>query len=169
MILNRISKLALKLLLTVISVGFFSTILAQDKNFLLEDLKWLSGHWKGEAFGGTVEEIWSGPSDNAMMGMFRLQYDAADKLYEFLLIEKSDTGVSMSFKHIKSGYKEMEDKPLILKLVKLTHNFAEFVAGDQSLLISYRLSNEDSLEIILSSTKASKKKITPITMKRQNK
>ena len=27
----------------------------------LKDVAWIAGHWKGEAFGGITEEIWSPP------------------------------------------------------------------------------------------------------------
>lgn len=156
------------------SIIFFSIILftnviqPQEKYFSLNELKWLSGHWNGEAFGGTVEEVWSDPSANAMMGMFRLQYNNADRLYEFLLIENSESGITMKFKHIKSGYKEMEDEPILLRLIQLKDNFAEFAADDKSLIIKYSLVNNDYLEIELTSTKADKTEVTPINMKRKN-
>lgn len=141
---------------------------AQENSFSIENLNWLSGQWNGEAFGGTVEEVWSDPSANAMMGMFRLQYDNVDKLYEFLLIENSESGITMKFKHIKSGYKEMEDEPILLKLIQLKDNFAEFAADDKSLIIKYSLVNNDYLEIELTSTKVDKTEVTPINMKRKN-
>lgn len=154
-------------LITMI-VCFSPCAFAQDKTFMLDDLKFLSGHWTGEAFGGTVEEIWSEPSLNAMMGMFRLKYNNADKLYEFLLIENSESGITMKFKHIKSGYMEMEDEPIFLRLIQLKDNFAEFAADDKSLIIKYSLVNINNLEIELTSIKAHKTEVTPINMKRKN-
>ena len=38
----------------------------------LNNIEWLAGHWKGEAFGGIAEEIWSPPADGSMMFSFRL-------------------------------------------------------------------------------------------------
>ena len=38
----------------------------------LENVKWLAGHWRGEAFGGITEEIWSPPLGGSMMCAFRL-------------------------------------------------------------------------------------------------
>ncbi len=38
----------------------------------LEDVSWIAGHWKGEAFGGIAEEIWSPPLGDSMMFVFKL-------------------------------------------------------------------------------------------------
>lgn len=155
-------SLAILLLTSLLS---FAT--AQEKSFTLNDVSFLAGHWIGEAFGGVVEEIWSEPSSNAMMGMFRLQYDDIDRLYEFLMIEKYGSGVRMSFKHIKPDYIEMEEKPITLNLVDANTSYAFFETDDQSLIIKYNLTSDDILEIELTSTKEGKTKITPITMKRK--
>lgn len=141
---------------------------AQNGLRSLSNLSWLSGYWAGEAFGGSVEEIWSVPSDNTLMGMFRLQYDNEDKLFEFLLIERTDTGINMLFKHIKPGYKEIELEPIVLKLVDLSDNKAEFIAEDKSVKIEYSLIQRDQLEIILTTIENSKTVVTPIKMIRKN-
>jgi hypothetical protein len=38
----------------------------------IADLAWIQGRWVGEGLGGTVEEIWSPPIGDSMLGMFRL-------------------------------------------------------------------------------------------------
>lgn len=149
------------------SIFLFTYVIhSQEKSFSLNELKWLSGHWKGEAFGGAAEEIWSKPSSNSMMGMFRLQYDNVDRLYEFLLIEQSGSGISMKFKHIKPGYDEIEDEPILLFLKNLNSAFAHFENDDKSLIIKYNLLTEDSVKIELTSTKNGKTEVTPILMKK---
>lgn len=163
------SMKSLKYLTLISMIVCLSTdVYAQDKTFLLDDLKFLTGHWKGEAFGGTVEEIWSDPSESAMMGMFRLQYDGVDKLYEFLLIEKSDEVISMRFKHIRKGYNEMEDEPILLNLKNVSASFAEFATEDNSLIIKYNIVTADSIVVELTSIKQGKTEVTPINMKRKN-
>lgn len=146
---------------------FYPALIAQENTYSLSELSFLSGHWTGEAFGGTVEEVWSEPSANAMMGMFRLQFDEIDKLYEFLLIEKTDEGIQMRFKHIRRGYKEMEDEPIILALKNTSEFFAEFAADDNSLIIKYNLVSADSILVELTSIKQGNTEVTPITMKRK--
>ena len=41
----------------------------------LKDVSWIQGHWKGEAFGGITEEIWSPPLGDSMMFSFKLVAD----------------------------------------------------------------------------------------------
>ena len=148
-------------------ICFAPVVTAQGNSYSLSELSFLSGHWTGEAFGGTVEEVWSEPSANAMMGMFRLQFDGIDKLYEFLLIEKNDENIVMRFKHIRRGYKEMEDEPIILVLKKVSESFAEFAAADSSLIIKYNLMSSDSIVVELTSIKQGYAEVTPITMIRK--
>src|SRR5262245_19489519 len=38
----------------------------------LADMKWLAGHWVGEAFGGRAEELWAEPAGANMAGLYRL-------------------------------------------------------------------------------------------------
>lgn len=154
-------------LLSLFLIYFDPAVTAQENAYSLSELSFLRGHWTGEAFGGTVEEVWSEPSANAMMGMFRLQFDEIDKLYEFLLIEKTDEGIQMRFKHIRSGYKEMEDEPIILALKNVSGSFAEFAADDNSLIIKYNLVSADSILVELTSTKQGYAEVTQITMKRK--
>ncbi len=48
----------------------------------LQDIAWISGYWKGEAFGGITEEMWSNPLGNSMMFAFKLVVDDKVKFYE---------------------------------------------------------------------------------------
>ena len=41
----------------------------------MADVEWIQGHWTGEALGGQVEEIWSPPLGDSMMGSFKLVHD----------------------------------------------------------------------------------------------
>ncbi len=41
----------------------------------LTAISWMEGHWKGEAFGGITEEIWSPPLGGSMMFSFKLVID----------------------------------------------------------------------------------------------
>jgi len=75
----------------------------------LDQLTWLQGHWKGDGFGGTSEELWSPPTNGVMMGMFR-HHTADGKLnfYEFLTI---DAG-GLKLKHFNpdmTGWEEKND------------------------------------------------------------
>ena len=43
----------------------------------LEVISWMEGHWKGEAFGGITEEIWSPALGGSMMFSFNSCFKAS--------------------------------------------------------------------------------------------
>lgn len=90
----------------------------------LQDIDWLIGHWKGEAFGGMAEEIWSPPSGGVMMFSFRLVADGAVSFYEFGHISETEGTLHLQLKHFNpdlSGWEEKEET-IDFKLVKVEEN-----------------------------------------------
>lgn len=49
----------------------------------LSQIAWMEGHWKGEAFGGLTEELWSPPFGGSMMFSFKLVVYGEIAFYEF--------------------------------------------------------------------------------------
>jgi hypothetical protein len=87
----------------------------------IQDVSWIAGQWKGEAFGGIAEEIWSPPSGGSMMFVFRLMNEEKVSFYEIgHIIEKGGT-LLMQLKHFDAGLKgwEGKDETVDFKLVKL--------------------------------------------------
>jgi hypothetical protein len=90
----------------------------------LATIDWLTGHWKGEAFGGIAEEIWSPPVDGSMMFSFRLIDKGAVSFYEFGHILETEGTLILQLKHFNgdlSGWEE-KDETIDFKLVKLEEN-----------------------------------------------
>ncbi len=90
----------------------------------LDDVAWVAGHWRGEAFGGIAEEIWSPPLGGSMMCVFRLVADDEVNFYEICtLVEKEET-LLLRLKHFHSDLKgwEEKDETVDFKLVKVTPN-----------------------------------------------
>lgn len=54
----------------------------------LENIRWISGNWKGEAFGGQTEENWSEPSGGSMMATFKLIDNDKVVFYEIEIIRE---------------------------------------------------------------------------------
>ncbi|BDW92655.1 MULTISPECIES: DUF6265 family protein [Flavobacteriaceae] len=94
----------------------------------LEDVSWIKGHWIGEAFGGTAEEIWSAPMGNSMMFVFRLVNNGKVSFYESGHIQQSDDSIILQLKHFDGNMKgwEEKDKTIDFKLVKLEPNKVYF-------------------------------------------
>ncbi|HKI77552.1 MAG TPA: DUF6265 family protein [Ignavibacteriaceae bacterium] len=97
----------------------------------LENIKWLTGHWKGEAFGGVTEEIWSPPAGGSMMCSFRLIVKDKVEFYELCTITEENNSLMLKIKHFHSDLKGWEDKNVTVDfpLVKVEPNkyyFDEF-------------------------------------------
>ncbi|WP_036151431.1 DUF6265 family protein [Maribacter forsetii] len=87
----------------------------------LSDITWLSGHWKGEAFGGIAEEIWSPATSKSMMFSFRLIDKGEISFYEFGHLIEVDGTLLLQLKHFDgnlSGWEE-KDENIDFKLVKV--------------------------------------------------
>lgn len=111
----------------------------------VEDLGWLEGHWRGEAFGGIGEEIWSAPQDGALMGVFRHLKRGRVAFYEILAIDEAAEGLVMRLRHFNpdlTGWEE-KDEPLRWPLVRMGRREAAFGG------ITYRRVDDDTLEITL--------------------
>ena len=61
---------------------------AQGTKPTLDDLSWLAGSWSGESGGILMEEHWTAPKGNSMVGMHRDVGKGRTMLFEFLRIEQ---------------------------------------------------------------------------------
>lgn len=90
----------------------------------LDQITWMEGHWKGEAFGGITEEIWSPPLGGSMMFSFKLVVDNAVQFYELGHIRAVDDTLVFELKHFEGDLKGWEEKEEVqrFKLVKVAGN-----------------------------------------------
>jgi len=94
----------------------------------LEDVSWIAGHWKGEAFGGVAEEIWSPPLGDSMMFVFKLVSEGKVQFYEIGHIQQTGETLLLQLKHFHGsliGWEE-KDETIDFKLVKLEENRVYF-------------------------------------------
>ncbi|MBC3766767.1 DUF6265 family protein [Neptunicella marina] len=94
----------------------------------LNVVKWLAGHWRGEAFGGITEEIWAPPLGGSMMGAFKLVMDNQVKFYEIETIAEQNNSLVFRLKHFSGDLKgwEKQDETVNFPLVKVTTNKVYF-------------------------------------------
>jgi hypothetical protein len=79
-----------------------ATLAAQPGAATLADLSWLAGSWSGESGGIQMEEHWTTPNGNTMVGMHR-DVGRGRTLFEFLRIEqKGDQIVYLSMPNGRS-------------------------------------------------------------------
>jgi hypothetical protein len=94
----------------------------------LENIAWISGNWKGEAFGGVTEEIWSEPSGGSMMATFKLINDGKVSFYEIEIIREIENSLILQLKHFGNDLKgwETKDETVDFPLKKITANKVVF-------------------------------------------
>jgi hypothetical protein len=74
------------------------------------EMKQLSGTWRGEGLGGTIEEIYSQPQNGAMMGMFRFIEKDKTVFYEFITVLEENGTLIVRLKHFNCDLKGWEEK-----------------------------------------------------------
>lgn len=137
------------------SILFVSNIcLAQDTEKLepkLENIAWIAGNWKGEAFGGQTEEIWSEPSGGSMMATFKLINDGKVVFYEIEIIREIENSLILQLKHFNGDLKgwETKDETIDFPLKYITPNKVVFEGmtfekvSPQEIKIIVDIKNED--------------------------
>ena len=90
----------------------------------ISQIAWMEGHWKGEAFGGITEEIWSPALAGSMMFSFKLVVDGETAFYEFGHIRQLEEALVFELKHFHGDLKGWEEKNEVqsFKLVKIEEN-----------------------------------------------
>lgn len=116
----------------------------------LENVKWLAGHWRGEAFGGITEEIWSPPLGGSMMCAFRLIKDNKVDFYELCTIVEDNNTLLLRIKHFHPDLKGWEDKDVTVDfpLVKVTNDRLYF----EDFTIEKVSPNEINMYVVIQSS-----------------
>lgn len=112
-----------------------------EKEFNINHYTWLVGHWTGDGFGGTSDEVWSMPVDGVMMGMYRNIQDGKVAFYEFITLD--ETG--MKLKHFNPNMEAWEEKAeyMHFELIEATPSKLSFKG------ITFELKSENEMEIAL--------------------
>lgn len=97
-------------------------------NAELSEISWLVGHWQGESFSGTIEEIWTQEMGGAMMGSFRMIMDEKVSFYELMTISEVEKSILLKIKHFDKDLKGWEEKEesIEFKLVEISPNAVFF-------------------------------------------
>ncbi len=120
----------------------------------LSSVSWLAGHWRGEAFNGIVEELWSPPLGGSMMGSFKLVADGMLQFYELETIAEENGTLILRLKHFNSnltGWEE-KDKTVDFRLVKVEEGKVFFDGftiervGDSEMNMYVRIQNGEEIE-----------------------
>ena len=119
----------------------------------LQDLDFITGHWRGEAGGQQIEEIWSAPEQGSITGMYREMKDGQTTFYEFLTIEASPDGPVLLIYHFDPGLKSWEEKskPASFHVRDYLPGQVVFEGGDKAspLLLTYSRTSNTTMEVLL--------------------
>lgn len=76
----------------------------------IKDIEWLAGGWRGFAFGGISEDMYSKPEGGTMVGTYRLIKDGKPIFYEFVLIAEEKGSLVIRLKHFNPDLTGWEEK-----------------------------------------------------------
>lgn len=120
----------------------------------LQDLSFMAGHWRGQAGGKVIQEIWSAPESGSMTGMYREMEDGKTTFYEFLTIEDSNAGPVLLIDHFDPGLRGWEDKnkPSSFHIKDfLPAGEVVFESNDAAnpLLLTYSRTSKNTMDVLL--------------------
>jgi len=94
----------------------------------LDDVTWIQGDWRGEAFGGQIEEIWSPPLGGSMMGSFKMVMKDEISFYELMHIQEKANTLLLQIRHFNPDFTgwETQNESVDFALVKIDGAFVYF-------------------------------------------
>ena len=128
------------------------------KDVTISDLNFIAGQGIGASNGGSIEEVWSKPTGDSMMGMFRFVKDGSAKFYEFLLIEQTSTGLALKLRHFEPGLIGWEDKtdPYVYPLIDFENDKVVFERADKLTRLTFQKTANNTLTVIFEQIKEGK-------------
>jgi len=114
------------------------------------DVAWIAGHWAMER-GGRLEEIWSKPDGNCMVGMFRWVKQDKVWIYEILTIREESGTLVFRFRHFSDELDAWEPKaePLTYRLSSIKDDEVVFTNpdSDKYRMISFTRDNDKQMTV----------------------
>jgi hypothetical protein len=103
----------------------------------------MTGNWRGTIGEDSIDESWSSPAGNTLMGMFRWLSGDQVSLYEFMLIEALEDTLRLKIKHFNPDFTgwEAKDQSTTFALISLAEHEVVFEKHDQRRL-TYRRSGD---------------------------
>lgn len=111
----------------------------------IDQVSWLAGNWKGPAFNGWGEEVWSSPAGGAMMGMYRSIRADTVWFYELFSIREEEGSLVLNLKHFYPDLRGWEEKDEMVRfpLVKIDGDTVWFSG------LTYQRIDDDHMTIYL--------------------
>ncbi len=123
-----------------------------EKSGDVGELSWMAGRWRGDLFGGPIEERWDRPVGGVMLGVARLGEAREKALYEFMMIEEKDGRLTMFIRHFKHRLKSLDVEPVEFALVESSKHKAVFEHPNPEQNVSritYERTAKDRMQVTL--------------------
>jgi hypothetical protein len=121
----------------------------------LADVAFMTGHWVDDADSHLSEEIWTEPSGDSMLGMWRYVDKGQARIFELLSLKAEGGLVYLRLRHFDPRFVGREDKaaPVELRLVAKATDSAVFEGpesgGSGRVRLTYRRAGADALVSVL--------------------
>jgi len=144
--------IAMRTLLFLVLMLFTNAGMAQTETSI-NNLQFITGQWRVQHQWGNMEETWSAPMGNNMMGSYRCVKDGKIVFYEFMAIEQTDSVPVLYLRHFGPQNIAWEDKnaPGKYPLVALEKNKAQFKKEDGSTTLTFIRQSPTQLQVVLDS------------------
>lgn len=174
----RTSKVLIGILSLVSTFGMFiatasgantvSETQAADKS--IKQLTFIHGRWTGQSKSGAfVEEYWSAPEGDSMVGYCRFIKDGKTSFYELLAIVKHAEDIVLRMKHLDGEFVAWSDKEEAgdCKLVSSTATEAVFDNGNAQhrVKVTYRKTDANTMHVDVEDTAEGKTTLHPFEYK----
>lgn len=137
---------------------FFGLLIAAGEP-QVSDLSFVAGAWKGAIGATAIEEHWTQPGGEAMLGMYREVKDGKMGMTELCSFERRGGKVVLLLRHFNAGLvaREEKDQPNVFELESVAPNRAVFLQTTAPTRLIYDGSSKDELVITLEKEKDGKK------------
>ncbi len=136
----------------------------------LAKFAWLAGSWRAEHDGDRLDELWSEPEGDSMVGAFRWMKGGKVWMSEALSLKEEGGDVVMRIKHFDAKLVAWEEKAesVTFKLVRQEGQTADFerIGSDKPGKLNYRLASADTLQVRLDTVRDGKPKTEEFTFHR---
>lgn len=76
----------------------------------VDQAAWLAGAWSGAAMNGTAIEVWTPPSGESMIGLFKYVEEGETVFSEIMTIIPTGSSITMRLKHFSADLTGWEEK-----------------------------------------------------------
>jgi hypothetical protein len=106
-------------------LGLPGIALAETPVPQLSDLDFMTGHWVAPT-SNNAEEVWLAAKGGTMTGSFRWVIPNGPHVLEYLVIQETEQGVVLRFKHLRPDYSAWEETPNYYELTEAQKGRAVF-------------------------------------------